>query len=118
MTNDLFRDLLDGQIMVPTSAKDGPIPFDHHAFNRAVTDVAEVSGWPYQYAADLLMRFAKECPDVGHMHMSIGDDWDTKPEPPADPRARALWAKEQQGHGPKDAPLRTRGRNNHYKEKR
>ena len=45
------------------------------------------------------------------------DDWDTKPDPPADPRARALWAKQQQGHGPAMTPLRVRGRTTHYKEK-
>ncbi|AIY01198.1 hypothetical protein ART_1599 [Arthrobacter sp. PAMC 25486] len=117
MTNQLFRDLLEGRIPMPAKPKDALIPFDHHAFNRAVTDVAKVSGWPYQYAADLLMRFVKDCPDVGHVHMSIGGDWDTKPNPPTDPRARALWAKEQRGNGPAVESLRVRGRNNRYKEK-
>lgn len=109
-TNNLFREVLDGRI--PTAD-----PFDHHAFNRAVNDVARVSEWAYQYAADLLMRFAKDCPDIDHIHVSIGGDWDAKPTPPADPRARALAAQQNRNTGPAATPLRVRGRNTHYKEK-
>lgn len=43
--------------------------------------------------------------------------WAKTEQPPADPRARALWAKQQQGHGPAMTPLRVRGRTTHYKEK-
>ena len=54
------------------------------------------------------------------LHASPGGGWGRwakTEQPPTDPRARALWAKQQQGHGPAMTPLRVRGRTTHYKEK-
>lgn len=73
MTNDLFRDLLEGRTELPS------------------------------WRANFLLGI------TGPNRVAM--------LPTTVPRARALWAKQQQGHGPKDAPLRTRGRNNRYKEK-
>lgn len=73
MTNDLFRDLLDGRTELPS------------------------------WRANFLMGI------TGPNRVAI--------LPTTDPWLRALWAKEQQGHGPAVTPLRVRGRTTHYKEK-
>ena len=73
MTNDLFRDLLEGRTELPS------------------------------WRANFLMGI------TGPNRIAI--------LPTTDPRARALWAKQQQGHGPELDTLRNRGRVMRYKEK-
>ena len=61
---------------------------------------------------DLFRDLLHASPDAGWGR------WAKTEQPPADPRARALWAKEQQGHGPTPDNLTKRGRITRYKEKR
>ena len=60
---------------------------------------------------DLFRDLLHASPDAGWGR------WAKTEQSPADPRARALWAKEQQGHGPEVDLLRNRGRINHYRTK-
>lgn len=157
MTNDLFRDYLDGRIpghetprtvtITVTPEWRRPITHSDHAvrisfsrlreaiesylaiprwidygaqrgltglgrahFNDAVDKMTSTTPWTRDECATMLGKImdAAEKADLGQL----------QPNPAADPRARALWAKQQQGHGPEQEPLRVRGRNNHYKEKR
>lgn len=100
MTNDLFRDLLDGRIPMPSKPKPPTIADAFQAIFDMVGDVVREIVAAYQPLIESLQ-------DLGVIATP----------PPTDPRARALWAKQQQGHGPAVTPLRVRGRTTHYKEK-
>lgn len=79
-------------------------------FNDAVEKMARANLWTRDECAVMLGKI-----------MDVAEKAELEPlhqDPPADPRARALWAKQQQGHGPAMTPLRVRGRTTHYKEKR
>lgn len=100
MTNDLFRDLLEGKIPLPSKPKPPTIADAFQSIFNMVTDVYREIAAAYQPLIETLQ-------DIGVIATP----------PPSDPRARALWAKQQQGHGPAMTPLRVRGRTAHYKEK-
>ena len=112
MTNDLFRDLLEGRqplrvramSTVPNPEVQAILALCHHDAHHVDCPTCNVRA---NEGGAYLARIGK----------ALIESFDDTP-PPADPRARALWAKEQQGHGPAMTPLRVRGRTTHYKEKR
>lgn len=102
MTNDLFRDLLGIK----------PLPWQDEFMQALMEDAAEPS--------PALQAMQQIRPRAGYEIEWVEVDGTNSVIPvevPTDPRARALWAKEQQGHGPAMTPLRVRGRTTHYKEK-
>lgn len=124
MTNDLFRDLLDGRIEVrSTFAAGGLIP-KIKSNGRPVT--LSYGHWQsversIGQASDGIRSMAEAMGLVGiaaqEAVVTIRQLTSTFNDPPADPRARALQHKQHQGTGPAVTPLRVRGRNTHYKEK-
>lgn len=116
MTNDLFRDLLEGRIPMARKRIKPGIYFLPKLVNPAAPTMKELAAGVNISHILTVDGFSFD----PHPHAAAAhgwDDWGKRDSPPADLRARALRAKQQQGHGPKDAPLRTRGRNNRYKEK-
>lgn len=94
---------------------------DRAHFNDAVEKMTRTTGWSREDSAHnlgLLMDATEAAERIPPVPTRFYLNQRVEPNPPADPRARALWAKEQQGHGPAMTPLRVRGRNNRYKEKR
>lgn len=98
MTNDLFRDLLDGRIPMPSKPKPPTIGDAFQSIFNMVGDVAREIAAAYQPLIESLQ-------DLGLIET---------PQP-ADPRERALWAQLHRGTGPAPDPLRNRGRVNRYK---
>ena len=99
-TNDLFRDYLDGLIPMPAKPKPPTLAEAAQGIWDAFTDV-------FQQLAEAVQPTIKALQDLGVI---------TTP-PPTDPRERALWTQLHRGTGPAPEPLRTRGRNNHYRTK-
>lgn len=90
-------------------ARQGLEGLERAHFNDAVEKMARANPWTREECATMLGKI-----------MDLAAKAELGPlrhDPPADPRARALWAKEQQGHGPAMTPLRVHGRTTHYKEK-
>ena len=148
MTNDLMRDVIEGRIPMPARfARGGLIPkpqrmaddlfwgiappvwmnlpSDLRQSPTPVARIYESNLTPYleQLATSFDMDawqiefMQRILPD--HVHVPIdGTEWDSRPEPPADPRERALWATQHRNTGPATGPLRATDRNNHYKTKR
>lgn len=111
MTNDLFRDLLEDRQPLPVrDISTIPNPevqailalchHDAHHVDCPTCNVRANEGGAY------LARIGK----------ALIESFDDTP-PPTDPRAHALWAKQQQGHGPEVDLLRNRGRVTRYQTK-
>ena len=105
MTNDLFRDLLDGR---------HPLPTRRERFRQEVVARASMP-WP-ESLATAFIRFADAFEFTATQIQLLGQALEAT-DPPADPRARALWAKQHQGNGPQPEAMRVRGRNNKYQTK-
>ena len=116
MTNDLFRDLLEGRIPTPRKRIRPGIYFLPKLVNPAAPTMNELAAGVNISHILTVDGFSFD----PHPHAAPAhgwDDWGKRDSPPADPRARALWAKEQQGHGPELGTLRNRGRVMRYREK-
>lgn len=112
VTNQLFREVLEGLIPFPRKRTGGRtrivfIPPGRTIWHADAPTVAELNAGV----------------DISHVVTIAGWDswakdhpvWPNEPE--LDPRARALAAKQSRNTGPAATPLRVRGRNTHYKEK-
>lgn len=90
-------------------ARQGLEGLERAHFNDAVEKMARTNPWTREECAAMLGKIMDiaATAELGSLH----------PDPPTDPRARALHHKQHQGHGPAHTPLRVRGRNTHYKEK-
>lgn len=143
MTNQLFRDYLDGKIHVRRPFKAGRIytaPVGHFLSTKDSTgwtelDAASPDGYmhtsdgditpwlsPKRTILDYHAYYETKTPMTPELRALIYGDMcgasiDRIIYDETSPRARALRAKEERGHGPKAEPLRVRGRNNRYKEK-
>lgn len=110
-TNDLFRDYLDNRIPGHETPRlafvELTIEWDDP---QSITYMDTLLPWQRKFWRALL-------DPLTIVATTTQGDFTLSPTPPADPRARALWAKQSRGTGPIPEPLRTRGRNNHYKEK-
>lgn len=104
MTNDLMRDVIEGRIPVArrTLAEADLRPF-FDAMTAAVTPIIEAHN---QFAA-AVSAFAQAMQRAGVIATP----------PPADPRERALRAKQRRGNGPDVGALKERGRVTKYQTK-
>lgn len=107
-TNDLFRDLLEGRIVVRTQDE---------RIREAATKLVQAAGIAFTDAADMLTRFTETIALTAPQIKMLGKALGIPEQPPHDPRERALWAKRNRGTGPNATPLRVRGRTTHYREK-
>ena len=89
-------------------------------FNDAVEKLARTTGWNRKDCAKQLgniMDAAEAAERIPPVPTRFYLNQRVEADPPADPRARALAAKQQRGTGPQPDTLRNRGRINRYKEK-
>ena len=100
MTNQLFREVLDGRIPLPAKPKP---PTLAEAFESAWERLAE----SFQAASKAFRPFMKSLQDVGLIATA----------PPTDPREFALWNIKNRNTGPALDNLAKRGRVTHYKTK-
>lgn len=101
-------------------ARQGLTGLERAHFNDAVEKMTRTTGWNREDSARNLghiMDVAESAERIPPVPTRFYLNQRVEADPPADPRARALWAKQQQGHGPAMTPLRVRGRTTHYKEK-
>lgn len=103
-TNDLFRDLLDGRIPMPVKPKGGV----WIAPAGTPLNVSDMTGWINISSMVVFTGFNEFV--RGYLNEPVAAE-------PASPRTNALHAKQSRGTGPTPEPLRTRGRNNHYRTK-
>lgn len=101
MTNDLFRDLLDGKIPMPPKPKPP-------TFGEALQGICDLVGGIFRDIAAAYQPLIETLQEAGAIPTP----------PPADPRERALWMRDHRNTGPAPEPLRTRGRVTGYKEQR
>lgn len=114
MTNDLFRDLLDGLIPMARKRIKPGIYFLPSLRDPTAPTVAEMNA-----GIDLSQFITIDGYSVQpHVHCAPSDGWlDCCDKPGYDPRYVALAAKQSRGTGPTPEALRVRGRNNHYRTK-
>lgn len=95
--------------LIDYGARQGLEGVERAHFNDAVDKMANTTPWTREECAHVLRKIMDAA-------QRAELEWTTTPRP--DPRARALAHQQHRGTGPTPEPLRVRGLNNHYKEKR